>query len=138
MTNVAPSFNLIPAEACTCCNRKIKQGYDVPFIGVVGPKCVRKFALLSYALTTLEGLQFAPYLTGETGQATQRLFSGLRALGFDPKKQVAEDGTCTLVVGRLATWRSHAKLCQTWEERRAEFERDLKLASARLAGQVAA
>ena len=146
MPHPAPRFNPptvpfahAPAQACSCCSKPLStgSGYAVPYIGIVGPKCVHKFTALAQALAQIDGLTLTRDDGAEAHAAAHRLIFTLRLkIGYEVQILSNADGSKTLKIG--ARTRKHARVCVTWEERRAEFERDLKLASARPAGQVAA
>ena len=135
-----PAFPLAAATACTCCNQPLStgQGFDVPYIGIVGPKCVKKFAALAAVLATFDGQRFERSITQEQFQAIQRAIFAIRAVGFVVTVVTLPGDLKQIQVGKMT--RKHIKVCTTWKERRAEFERDLLLASARqeLAAEVAA
>lgn len=136
----AAAFPLAAANACTCCGQPLStgQGFDVPYIGIVGPKCVKKFATLATALAAFDGQRFERDMTQEQLQAAQRAIFAMRAVGFVVTVVTLLGDLKRIQVGKMT--RKHTKVCTTWRERRAEFERDLILASARqeVAAAVAA
>lgn len=133
MTNPQSSINLdsrpfsrTEATHCACCAQPLGTGlgFAVPYIGVVGPKCVQKFAALAGALAQMDGLT-VPAGTAALG----RLRLNLVGLGYEAQITTLDDGRWTLKIG--ARTRTDAdKVCVTWEERRGEFVRDLQAASA--------
>ncbi|WP_288405533.1 hypothetical protein [uncultured Deinococcus sp.] len=77
-------------------------------------------------------------MTQEQLQAAQRAIFAMRAVGFVVTVVTLPGDLKRIQVGKMT--RKHTKVCTTWRERRAEFERDLILASARqeVAAAVAA
>ncbi|OLV20170.1 hypothetical protein [Deinococcus marmoris] len=136
MTHTAPeskphTFPHADAAQCACCGLALsKGGYDVPFIGVVGPKCVLKFVAFAEVLKFIEGRAITTTASREFNFSASRVITGLRVLGFE----VSTDGGTFHVARRT---RRLNDVVKSWKKVRAEFERDLKAASG-LEGQVAA
>ncbi|BDP44885.1 hypothetical protein DAETH_48540 (plasmid) [Deinococcus aetherius] len=136
MSQSAPTRNLFPAVAatvCACCGLALPtgQGHDVPHIGAVGPRCVLKFGAFAELLAWVEGRSSALPETREAQFVGHRLVVGLRLLGFEV---TSEEGV--LRVGRRT--RRPVEVAKSWKKRRAEFERDLKLADGLFAAGRAA
>ncbi|KQR37780.1 hypothetical protein [Deinococcus sp. Leaf326] len=134
--NTSPTtFPLVSAETCICCGRELSQGYDVPYVGVVGPKCVRKYAALAAALARLDTLTITEADPMDARLAVSNLVLILRTqIGYAVELVDNADGSKSIKVG--ARTRKHVKVCKTWKERRAEFELELQLAETYLAAQV--
>lgn len=129
MPQVAPSrkFQKVPAERCTCCGRDIKEGFDVPYVGVVGPVCVHKYVALAAALAQADGLTVPGAEDMARFFAARKVYNALHNLGFEVSSTANADGTHTIHVGKR--WRKdYKKIVQSWKERRAQFEADLKIA----------
>lgn len=146
MPHPAPRFNPptvpfahAPAQACSCCSKPLSTGigYEVPYIGIVSPKCVRKFAALAQVLAQIDGLTLTRDDGAEAHAAAHRLIFTLRLkIGYEVQVLDNADGSKSLIVS--ARKDKHTSVCKTWNERRAEFERDLKIAGGQLPRQVAA
>lgn len=119
------------AERCNHCGRELtRPGTVIPFVGVVGPECRNKFGALVALVAEVEMLSFDIDDQGSQCLA-HAIYSRLSNVGFVVKKNVdLERRTLWLEVdSRRVTKRGDA-IVKSWETRRAEFERDLKLAAA--------
>lgn len=117
------AFPHIPtAERCACCGVELKRGgYLVPAIGAVGPQCQKKFGALAQAIELLEGRATAS-VPADARHITGALVTRLRLLGIT----VTTDGGA-YHVGALT--RKAAEVAKSYAKRRAEFVRDLQIAS---------
>lgn len=131
-------FPRVPAERCACCGIELPtgEGYLVPVIGAVGPKCREKFGPLAQLVELLDGRTDAP---AAARPVLGRLMVSLRQIGVS----VSNDGTTVRVTGLT---RKAAEVATSYKKRRAELVQDLQVASglmgaeaqAARAGQVAA
>lgn len=129
MTHANPQFKIqkVAAERCSCCGRAIKEGFDVPFVGVVGPVCVHKYTALAAALAQVDGLTVPGAEDMPRYFAGRKLYNAIYNLGFEVTSSANPDGTHTIHVGKR--WRKkYPLIVQSWKERRAQFEADLKIA----------
>ncbi len=122
-TSAEVKFPHVPtAERCACCGIELKRGgYLVPAIGAVGPTCQKKFAPLAQAMSLLEGRATAS-VPADARHITGALVARLRALGIT----VTTDSGA-YHVGTLT--RKAAEVARSYAKRRAEFVRDLQIAS---------
>ena len=137
--NIAPHpFPKAEAERCACCHTPLgtRVGYAVPHIGVVGPKCVNKFAALALAITVLEGLSVYPDSSPTELQTFVMLSRRLYHVGFETRIVETEDGGKAIVAG--ACRKPLRQVVQSWAERREQFMRDLQLAELQREGRLAA
>lgn len=120
---VAAKFEKVAASRCACCGREITEGYDVPFVGAVGPVCVKKFAEFGQLLEWVEGRN-----QGNTDRADyprlHRTVIGLRQIGIEVEMRDGE-----FHVGRRT--RKAVEVAKSWKKRRAEFIRDLQIADGK-------
>ncbi|MFC3833446.1 hypothetical protein [Deinococcus rufus] len=132
-TGSRPEFPLRPARACACCGTPLGTGYghEVPLFGVLGPRCVQKFAPLLAALNRAQQLRAV-----NDGSAAWRAACltclRLRGLGFEVTAVHHADGSQGFVVGRLT--RPAGAVVKSWRAVRDEFEERLRLAGTQ--GQV--
>ncbi|MBZ9752960.1 hypothetical protein K7W42_19155 [Deinococcus sp. HMF7604] len=123
----APSrFPKVAAVACACCGQELTtgEGYDVPVIGPVGPKCVLKFATLADALLWVDGRHVKPDTTDQALlRAGHNVVVRLRGLGIEINR--GEDGI--LRVGRMP--RNIKAVAKSYKKMREAFARDLQVAS---------
>lgn len=132
-------FPPVSASVCACCGRRIDGGFDVPFVGAVGPRCRLKFGPLAQVLAFLSGVTPDALVGADERRATGRLIVHLRQLGF----AVVNDGQAIRVTGLT---RRPREVAVSYGRRRAELVQDLQVASgfmgedarvARLAGVAA-
>lgn len=81
-SSIPRPFARAAATRCAHCRRELPtgEGHDVPFIGIVGPECVRKYASLRVALTGVNGLQALEWDQG-TIVLAQHIVMDLRLIG---------------------------------------------------------
>lgn len=139
-----PRFPRVPASRCACCGTRLEtgEGYDVPAIGAVGPKCVQKFGGLvepltdlATTLTQVEGLTVAASDGQTVIGATHRLIMALRRVGFEVRVERLDGVSIVHVGARTAKYQAMLK---SWAQVRAEFVRDLQVAAGARAEAVAA
>ncbi|MFW8627655.1 hypothetical protein [Deinococcus sp. ME38] len=113
---------LVAAERCVCCGTPLPtgQGYDVPYIGAVGPKCVKKFGVLAEVIAWVDG-RSVTHPSQEALAAGTRLIVALRELGFEVMKV---DGVLR-VTRRVSR---PADVTRSYKRRRAELVQDLQVA----------
>lgn len=119
----------VAAETCACCGRAITTGYDIPLIGIVGPKCVRNFEALAQLIDLLDGLTSDHAPTQAQRALINRARNQLRELGIE----TTTDGG-VLHVTRLS--RKATDVAKSAKKRREKFVQDLQVAQG-LFGQDA-
>ena len=137
--NIAPHpFPKAEAARCACCRTPLgtRQGYAVPYIGVVGPKCVQKFAALALAVQTLSELRITPDSGDDERRAFNRLARTLLSIGLTYEVVNHEDGSKSLRPSGFN--RKLSALPQSWAERREQFMHELQLAELGREGRLAA
>lgn len=124
-----PTFVRAAATHCAHCRRELPtgEGHDVPFIGVVGPECVRKYASLRVALTGVNGLQALEWDQG-TIVLAHHIVMDLRRIGV--KVQVVDVKAGIKEVRILGVTRQPRAVVESWEQMRARFEQRLRDAQA--------
>ena len=139
VNHLSSPFPPVSASVCACCGRRIDGGFDVPFVGAVGPRCRLKFGPLAQVLAFLGDVTPDALVGAEARRATGRLIVHLRQLGFT----VVNDGQAIRVTGLT---RRPREVAVSYARRRAELVQDLQVASgfmgedaraARLAGVAA-
>ena len=120
-----------PAAATHCahCRRELPtgEGHDVPFIGIVGPECVRKYASLRVALTGVNGLQALEWDQG-TMILAHHVVMDLRRIGM--KVQIVDVKAGVKEVRILGVTRPPKAVVESWAQMRARFEQRLRDAEA--------
>lgn len=117
----------VPGKRCCHCRRELTSGEGqlVEFVGVLGPECVKKYASLIAALGQVNGLEAYEWDHGTVVLANYVIWK-LRAAGVAVKVVDVKDGVKAVQIVGLS--RKPAAVVQSWEERRAEFEAELKRA----------
>ncbi|MCD0155976.1 hypothetical protein [Deinococcus sp. 6GRE01] len=113
-------FPRVPASHCACCGIILPtgEGYLVPVIGAVGPKCRQKFGPLAQLVELLDGRTDAP---AAARPALGRLMVSLRQIGVG----ISNDGTIRVT----GLTRKAAEVAKSYKKRRAELVQDLQIAS---------
>ncbi|GGR11605.1 hypothetical protein [Deinococcus ruber] len=131
-------FAKVAAQRCVDCGIPLTtgEGFEVPFIGTLGPKCVKKYAALVAVLEQVDGLEAHEYDQGSIRLAHHVIWK-LRGCGIAVKVlDIAADTKRVQIMGLskkpLAVIKSYAEI-------RAQFERQLQIAQVeREAAEAAA
>lgn len=136
LTQIPTNARKVAAKRCAHCNTPLPsgEGIGVPFIGALGPECVKKYAPLLAVLEQLQGLQVRKGDQPAINFADWAIWK-LRELGF--VVEVRQDGEDLQVVdivrlkpnSKKVKSRARAAL-NAFADMREEFERRLMLASA--------
>ena len=136
-----PPIARADAERCVCCRHPLATGSGqiVPFIGVLGPECLKKYgagyAALGAALVQANGLEAYEWDAG-TITLAHHVVMKLRGAGVAVKIVDVRPGVKALSIAGLS--RKPASVVQTWAEMRAEFEAMLQRSAAERAQDGAA
>lgn len=129
-------FMKAAAQRCAHCRRDLPtgEGTDVPFIGVVGPECVKKYASLRRALEAAHGMQAFEWDRG-TFVLAHHVVMDLRRAGVAVEVVDVRDGVKEVRIKGLA--RKPKVVIESWKQIREKFEQRLQLAQAEREAQDA-
>ncbi|MFC6617963.1 hypothetical protein [Deinococcus radiophilus] len=119
----------VAAHRCAHCGRELPtgQGTEIPFIGPVGPECVRKYGSLVAAIEQANGMECYEWDQGSVRLAHHVLWD-LRGAGVAVAVVDVKPGVKALEVRGLS--RKPRKVVASFAEVRERFEQRLGLAAA--------
>lgn len=122
-------FMTARAPRCAHCHRELPtgEGTDIPFVGVVGPECVKKYASLRRALETAHGMQAFEWDRG-TFVLAHHVVMDLRRAGVAVEVVDVRDGVKEVRIKGLA--RKPKVVIESWKQIQARFEQRLRDAQA--------
>lgn len=124
------------AKRCAHCRRELDsgEGYTIPFIGVVGPECRKKYASLLRALEQVNGLQAFEYDQGTVNLA-HHVIRDLRRIGVAVDVVAVQADVLEVRIKGLS---KQAKVTlEGWKDIQARFEQRLRDAQAERGGVAA-
>lgn len=129
-------FMKAAAQRCAHCRRDLPtgEGTDVPFIGVVGPECVKKYASLRRALEAMNGLQALEWDRG-TMTLAWYVIRDLKNIGVAVEVVDVRAGVKEVRIKGVT--RKPRAVIESWRQIQAKFEQRLQLAQAEREAQDA-